>query len=165
MEGIATARGIGLEVGRRIEPRQKQPGAPRIEWVEAESVGRPAPERPLTRKHGLDGAHGGAGEHEQELRAAWEVVPDGLDDAGEAWRGPREVWDLVQDDDEGLCPGERGEEPEGGLPVGKGPAGEVGLAIPEIAPHGLRQSCQLDRLGLLGDAEEDGALAPDEVGK
>ena len=93
------------------------------------------------------------------------MVPDGLDHAGEAWRGPREIWDLVQDDDEGLCPGERGEEPEGGLPVGKGPAGEVGLAIPEIAPHSFRQSRQLDRLGLLGDAEEDGALAPDEVGK
>jgi hypothetical protein len=93
------------------------------------------------------------------------MVPDGLDDAGEPRRRPSEIGHLVQNHDEGLGRGEGREEPRGGFPTVERPAGEIGLAIPEIAPHSLGQPRQLHRLRLLRGTEEDGALAPDEVGE
>lgn len=92
------------------------------------------------------------------------MIPDDLDDAGEARRRRGEVGHLVERDDQRLLAGQSGDEAQGCLPAGEAAAGQVERVLTEVATDSLREPTQLDRLRLLGGPEENGPLAADEVG-
>jgi hypothetical protein len=93
------------------------------------------------------------------------VVPDDLHNAGKAVGRACEVGDLVEYHGQRLVHGQGGEEPQRRLPGGESAAREVDTVVAKIAAYGLSQPGQLDRLGLLGRAEEHRALIANELGE
>ena len=85
------------------------------------------------------------------------MIPDGLHDARKSRRRPKEVGNLVEDDDKGFVPCQRGEIAQCSFPGAEATAGEIERVLSETPADGLGEPCELDRLRLLGRAEEDRA--------
>lgn len=93
------------------------------------------------------------------------MVPDALDDAGEAPGRSSQVRHLVQHDGQRLVRREGDEEAERGLPGREPSPGEVGDPVAQIAAHRFDEPTERDGLGLLRGPIEDGALLLRRVGK
>jgi len=163
VEGVAPAGCVGLEVGFRVEAREKHPRLPRPQGIQALGECRPAPEGATRLEHSLNRADRRAGEDEEEPATRSQMVPHRLHDAGEPRGGAGEIGNLVQDEDQGLVAGQSAEEAKRRLPAGEAPGGEIGLPGAQIPADGLMEPAQLHRLGLTGGHEEHRPLPPHEV--
>ena len=165
VQRVAAARRICLQqvLGRQIG--EKLPSREQINRRQGQRQRRPSAQGSARTEDVLHHPDGGAGQDQDQFGSWPKMVPHHLHDAGESRRRPRQIGNFVQNHQEGAFGSQGREKLQRRFPGRKSAASQMRRLIAEVSADRLGEAPQLDRLGLLGGAEEHGSLALREVGQ
>ena len=163
VQRISAARRIRLQqvLGRQIG--KKLASCDQVHRRQRQRQRRPPAQGSSGAQNPLHHPHGGAGQNQHQPGPGPQVVPHHLHDAGEPGSRTRQIRNLVQYHEKGPLRGRGREELQRRLPGRERTTGQMCGLVTEILVDHLGKPPQLDRLSLLGGAEEHGSLASSKV--